>query len=178
MSRETRLTTDIQKKIVAAVKQGNYFCTAFTAAGISKATFYRWMQQGEAEEEGIYRDFRDSIKKAEGESERAAIARIQQAAKGQRVRIQKIREVALSDGSIVPLKETIETIEYSWQADAWYLERKFPDRWGKKRLDVLEALGVLANADWIPPEIVEAAINGLGSARARIKEAFTLQAVN
>lgn len=176
MPRETRLTPAIQKKIVASIKQGNYFTVACEAAGIPEGTGREWLQRGRKTEDEPYSSFSAAIKKAEGESERAAIARIQAAGRGRNYKIKKVKETAVKgpegEVRIETLTDTETGTEYSWQADAWYLERKFPDRWSKKRVDVLEALGVLANADWIPGEIVEAAVNGLGDARERIKEAF------
>lgn len=172
MPRETRLTPQLQKKIVAAVKQGNYFSTACESCGIPEATGREWLKRGRQTSDEPYSSFSSAIKNAESFAEKQAIARIQAAARGRKVTVKKQKQALTKTGEVVELEETSESTEHSWQADAWYLERKFADRWGRKRMDVLEALGVLASADWIPGEIVEAAINGLGDARERVKEAF------
>lgn len=52
-----------------------------------------------------YRGFSTALKKAEARAEASGVVRIRAAAKNQ------------------------------WQADAWFLERKFPQRWGRKSRD-------------------------------------------
>jgi len=44
MARPTKLTPAVQKKIVDAIKAGNYMETAAAYAGISKQTLYNWTQ--------------------------------------------------------------------------------------------------------------------------------------
>ena len=45
--------------VVAAIAFG-----ALILAGVNRATFYRWMEQGAKDESGPFRDFRDSIVRA------------------------------------------------------------------------------------------------------------------
>lgn len=107
MSRPTKLTPQLQDKIVQAVKAGNYAQIAAQYAGIGTTTFFRWMQQGAEEEKGIYREFREAIKVAEAEAEVRAVAIIQR------------------------------QMPESWQAAMTYLERKHPDRWKRRdELDI------------------------------------------
>lgn len=114
--RPTKLTKEVQAKICNAIRAGNYMETASAYAGISKSTLYEWLRRGEREKqrvaennrarirksEQIYVEFSDSVEKALAESE--------------------VRDVAL----IAKASET------QWQAAAWRLERRFPERWGKK----------------------------------------------
>jgi hypothetical protein len=95
-----KLTPELQEEIIAQIKIGNYHHVACASVGISKGTFYRWLEKGEAMSEGIYRDFYDAIKKAEHRSESSALVRLRG--------------------------------DESWQSEAWFLERRFPDRWGRK----------------------------------------------
>lgn len=107
--RPPKLTPESQAKVVTAIAAGNYREVAAQYAGISKGTFYHWMELGESQAEGKYKDFFDSVKKAEADAEAGSVAIIRKAA-----------------------------VE-NWQAAAWYLERKHPDRWAKKetiRLDI------------------------------------------
>jgi hypothetical protein len=85
------------------IASGSYAEVAARANGVGTTTFYRWMQRGEEEETGKYREFREAVKEAEAKSEVLTVGRIQQAAAGG-----------------------------TWTAAAWYLERKYPDRWGRK----------------------------------------------
>lgn len=104
MARKTKLTKDLQDRIVMAISAGNFAKVAAEMVGIGETTFYRWMEEG-AEPNGrkLYREFRESVKRAEAQAEVANVARIRQAA----------------DGG-------------TWQAAAWYLERKHSERWGRK----------------------------------------------
>jgi type IV secretory pathway TrbF-like protein len=102
MGRPTKLTQPIHDLIVKYIKSANYVETAAAAAGINKSTLYDWLKRGSAEKSGIYADFSNAVEKALAESEIADLKRIEQ----------QSRE--------------------SWQAAAWRLERRFPDRWGRK----------------------------------------------
>jgi transposase len=99
----TKLTPERQQKFIDALSAGNYLEVAAHYAGISHTTFYRWMEQGKEQSSGQYHEFCAAVKKAQIDSEVARVARITQAA---------------SQGT--------------WTADAWYLERRYPERWGKQ----------------------------------------------
>ena len=103
MGRTLKLTEEVQDKICVAIRLGNDKKVAAALAGVSETTFYRWLEIAElpnAKKE--YREFRESIERAEAEAEVTRIARITQAA---------------DNGT--------------WQAASWWLERKFPERWGR-----------------------------------------------
>lgn len=103
MARQSKLTPETQKKIVSAISEGNYLETAAAIGGVSTTTFFRWLQEGEQAAAGLKREFWEAVKKAEAEAEALRVSRISKAGK---------------DGN--------------WQADAWYLERRYPERWGKR----------------------------------------------
>jgi transposase-like protein len=102
--RPCKLTPEVQAKICQAIRAGNYSYVAAEYAGIGASTYHRWMQQGEQETSGSFREFRDAVKSAESEAEVRAVAIIQR------------------------------HMEKNWQAAMTYLERKHPQRWGR-RLD-------------------------------------------
>lgn len=103
MSRPLKLTQELQERICLAIRAGNYSKIAAEMNGIGETTFYRWLDLGSKPNASkIYREFRESIKRAEAEAEIVSVARIRQAA---------------DNGT--------------WQAAAWYLERKHGDRWGR-----------------------------------------------
>ena len=81
------------------------------------------------------------VKKAEARAENAAIQTIQQAA------------------------------EKSWQASAWWLERKFKDRWGRQDKTIHEG-SVAHNHQLLPtsPEAIEAGKKRLQAAREEQKK--------
>lgn len=140
MARPTKLKKETVDKIINLIKAGNYASQAAAASGISERTFYRWIDQGKKLDKQISKweeqvedwnylsdkekrknkdkqpnekdqptegeielwQFWQEVKKAEAEAEAAAVLHIKKAA---------------SEGT--------------WQAAAWYLERKFKDRWSK-----------------------------------------------
>ena len=107
--RRTKLTPEVREKIVSAIRAGNYAYVAAEYAGIGTSTFYHWLQKGNEAKQGIYREFLEAIKKAESEAEVRAVAIVQQ------------------------------SMGQNWQAAMTFLERKFPDRWGRKdrlRVDI------------------------------------------
>lgn len=131
--RPAKLTDELLSEIVENIRIGAYVETAAAAAGLSKDTFYRWLKRGRraldkleksgemAEEDEIYAHFSDAIKKAQADAEMRDVALIARAA------------------------------QTTWQAAAWRLERKFPDRWGQKVRQEVDHQGVLGVTQ-IPPE--------------------------
>ena len=120
--RRTKLTPETHQKIVSAIRAGNYCTVAARYAGIPEGTFFRWMQRGRHEDSGIYREFHDAVKDGESAAEIRAVATVQ------------------------------KHMEGNWQAAMTFLERKFPNRWGRRdrlKLEVepQEALAALLGID-------------------------------
>ena len=57
-----------------ALEAGNYTTVAVGYAGIGRATFYRWMQRGRDADQGIYREFYESVRRALAIAEVRAVA--------------------------------------------------------------------------------------------------------
>lgn len=108
--RPTKLTPELQAKICDAIRAGNYCETAAAFGGIDKTTLYDWMRRGARARHGIYADFSHAVEKALADAEARDVALIAKAA---------------ADGH--------------WQAAAWRLERKFPDRWGRRERHQVDA---------------------------------------
>jgi len=103
MGRRTKLTPELIENAAKLIAGGNYASTVFQMLGIGESTWYEWLQRGrEGARKSIYTEFAEAIKKAESAAELRAVSGIMAA--GRR----------------------------NWTAYAWYLERKFPDRWGRK----------------------------------------------
>lgn len=113
MPRPTKLTPAVQDRIVKAISAGAYAIVAAKAAGIGETTFYRWLEMGsKPDAKPLYREFWESVKEAEAQAELANIVLIRQAAQAG-----------------------------TWQAAAWYLERKHSDRWGRQQKLFAEVTG-------------------------------------
>ena len=107
MGRPTKLTAEMHSEIVELIKVGNYIETACAVAGLHKSTFYDWMKIADAStHKNKYTNFSDAVKKAMAWAE--------------------ARDVAI----------IARHSEKYWQASAWRLERKYPERWGRQKLEV------------------------------------------
>lgn len=102
MGRPTKLTPDVKRRIVTAIKQGATYKLAAKYGGVHYDTFNEWMKQGEQDSEGEYSEFSDAVKKAEGEAA---------------VKWLKVIDAAGKE---------------SWQAMAWKLERRYPQEYGRQ----------------------------------------------
>jgi len=111
----SKLTPKVKQRIYQAIRAGNYKEVACMFAGISATTLRNWVNRGkaatdaESDKDSIYYDFLNGLEEAEAEAEVRNVAIVQKAA------------------------------EKQWQASAWMLERRHPNRWGrndKQRLEV------------------------------------------
>lgn len=108
MGRKSKLTEERQARLCEALRAGNTRAAAADYAGIGERTLYRWISRAEDEGEGPYWLLWQDIKKAEAAAEVRNVAIIQQAAKK------------------------------SWQAAAWWLERRRPGRWALRQPESIQ----------------------------------------
>jgi transposase len=132
--RKSKLTPEMQDRIVSSLRAGNYRDVAALTSGIHEATLYAWLNRGEAGE-APYDEFLKAVKEAEAEAEAESLAIIRQAAAPHPVL--RVQTTTHPDGSV----ETVETrsVEQSWQAGAWYLERTKQGKY--RRIDRVEQTG-------------------------------------
>ena len=83
----------------------NQFDELTTKRIVDEQTFTNWKRRGEKETAGLYFGFLGAVKKAEVQAIARNVTVIQTAARD------------------------------SWQAAAWWLERKHPQEWGRTRLE-------------------------------------------
>jgi transposase len=107
------LTPDRHKRIVDMIRLGSYAIVAAKANGIGESTYFQWTKRGREAEHNPdgtlvnpadqpYVEFAEAVKIAEAAAEVQSVGTIRQAG------------------------------QTTWQAAAWYLERKYPDRWARK----------------------------------------------
>jgi transposase len=120
MARPIKLKPEVQNKIIVAIKAGNYIETAAAYAGISKNTLYDWLKRGEREKQRVNKNSKAKIRKLEADF----------------VEFSDAIEKALAEAEIRDVTIIAKAAEEQWQAAAWRLERKFPDRWGRRKLDI------------------------------------------
>jgi hypothetical protein len=103
LGRRSKLTDDLGSQILRVLALGATHRTACRSVGIAKSTFYAWLLKGERSDSTLFQDFLDAVRQVEAQRELEALATICQAA------------------------------ARDWRAAAWYLGRRYPERWGNKR---------------------------------------------
>lgn len=116
MARPSKINdTELVERFLEAIRDGNYYEAACNYAGIDYKTFRNWMNRGEAaaeldkkpKSEKPFFQFFQEVKKAEAEAEALIVSMWRR------------------------------QIPQDWKAAATFLERRYPDRWG--RVDRLNA---------------------------------------
>lgn len=100
--RKLKLTPQLIKQCVDLIRAGNTLKASYCYLGIAERTFFRWLSEGEKADKGIKRQFWQKVRGAEAEVDIRNIVIIQEAA------------------------------QVDWRAAAWFLERRFPHKWGRK----------------------------------------------
>ncbi len=105
--RDTKLNQSIIDKASALLQKGVFECTVFNLLGIPSSTWYMWKERGRQDREqgvqSIYVEFLEAIEKSEAYAEVKSIEDVKAAGEAG-----------------------------DWRASAWFLERRFQDRWGHK----------------------------------------------
>ena len=99
VGRRSKLTSEVQSRIVEAIRVGNYTTVAVAYAGVGRTTFYRWMRRGKRAGHGLYRRFYEAVRQANVEAEVRAVAIVQ------------------------------KHMRQSWRAAIAFLERRYRLRW-------------------------------------------------
>lgn len=124
MAPPSRLTPSIEAKILSVLQTGVSIKTAAAHVGLAERTVQRWVARGRDAKTGKYRDFALAVDKAREDAQILCAAVWRQA-------VQK----------------------GDWRAARAFLERRYPDEWGKRetvevRADVNHTGGIVI----LPPE--------------------------
>lgn len=116
--------------LLQEIADGNTFENACACAGIPRRTFYEWTAKGE---QGIepYAEFYQAVIRAKAEAEAEHVQIIRKAAK-----------------------------EGTWQASAWFLERRNPEHWGRRILEVKGESELTADAQDRELKLIERLFGG------------------
>ena len=151
-SKPVKLDDALQAKVIAMLQEGNYISTSCRAVGISRETFYTWLENGEGREvvtadgtvivydKPLYREFREKAQEAIALAE---VALVHQAKKG-------------LDG---------------WQAQMTMLERRFPERWARR--DRTEVTGPGGGPVRVEVDVRAKILAILNNGASRIREGQT-----
>lgn len=118
LGRPSSLNDEVQKKIVDALKDGNYADISARAAGIDPRTYHRWMERGQndenADEDTPFREFRRQVLEASATAETEAVGLLRK---------------GMGD---------------DWRAVMPWLQARFPDRWRPRDDKKVEISGEVA----------------------------------
>lgn len=82
MGRKSKLTPEVQQKIVTTLLQGGTASMSYRLAGVSRDTYYGWLSRGKGQNQGIYWDFARAVEEAEAAAQMRAIRTVQLAIVG------------------------------------------------------------------------------------------------
>ena len=118
-----KLTEELIEKLALVIRHGAYIETAAAFCGIHKDSLYRWLKIAAGDEATeLHHQLNDALKRALADAEIRDLSVITKAAQ-----------------------------EGIWQAAAWRLERKHPERWGRHARVEVQHSGV----DGRPIEIAD-----------------------
>lgn len=123
-----KLTPDSQKTIVDAVTAGVPQKYAAQRAGITPQTLCNWKAKGRKATSGGYYEFLEALKKAEADALARNVAIIMRAASERTDTT--VKEFFGPDGALVR-RETSSKKVFDWCAAAWWLERQYPEEFGR-----------------------------------------------
>lgn len=139
------------ERIVQAIRVGAYVETAAAAADIDKSTFYDWLKAGArahakrsegrklTAKEKRYATFATAVHRAEAESELNDVSDLDKLARGGVVVTVKTTTRKGDDVIAETVRE--ETTAPNIAALTWRLERRHPDRWGRRQAIEVGAIG-------------------------------------
>ena len=102
VGRPSKFTPETRKRLLDAIRMGNYRESSCNYAGISVSTFYAWLDKGKKQNRGEFVEFLEAVTRAEADAEVRMIAQWQ------------------------------AQIPKDWRAARDFLVRRFPERWGPR----------------------------------------------
>jgi hypothetical protein len=109
MARPNKFTPEVRTKILLALTQGSFRDVAARSANIGPRTLNRWLNLGRQYPDGEYGKFQQAVQRIEATVETLAVERIFKAG-------------MTEDAKLL----------------CWYLERRWPQRWGRFRGELVE----------------------------------------
>lgn len=124
-------TEELGKALCEAVEEGLDMRVACQLMGLPLKTLWSWFREGLDNERSKYRQFAIDLTRARAIAEQAALAAVRQGMKGGVTT--KVITRTSPDGTVE--REESKTPP-DWRAAAWFLERAFPERYGRRPHEV------------------------------------------
>lgn len=135
-----KISPQITAAVVSSILAGNFEQTAAREAGIATSTFQAWMKRGREHREKVnsgtldldpseapFVDFVEAVEIARAQVEAAFVGHVRKAAEGGAT----LQETQTEDGTTIT-KKALPNVA----AMTWWLERSFPERWGRHRIEI------------------------------------------
>lgn len=120
MPRTTKLNEEVTKKIVKAIKGGNFITVAVVYAGITTTAYYNWRERADKAESLLIKQLETNAKAKLRKSDIPFIE------------FRDTIDFALSVAEVMAVTCIRASFTDDWKAAAWYLERRYPEKWGKR----------------------------------------------
>lgn len=151
------LDGDVTRRVVEVVRAGNYAEVAAASVGISGSTFRAWLREG-----ARIRRVLEPLDEAEYDAAVDALTEHQL----QQAEFSAAVEKAMADSEVIDVLNVRKAAADHWQAAMTRLERRHPQRWGRR--EAIEVSGQLdgVHVDASTPERAVEASRALQDARA------------
>jgi uncharacterized protein with von Willebrand factor type A (vWA) domain len=143
LGRPTKLTPAFQEALLQRLELGLSLTMACHCVGVSRSAVYGWLARGQGRDPERpatkkFVDFVGALKKAQAVDIERRVQRIDEAAKGGMLLYRK--ESERTDKKTGDVIKTIEErfAPPCWTADAWHLERTYPEHWGNHKREIAE----------------------------------------
>jgi hypothetical protein len=129
--RQSKLTPEVAKSIADGVAAGVPSKFAAQRAGVSERSLREWLAKGRKAKSGPHFALSAALKKAEADAISRNTAMVQRAA-AERDEV-TVKETVTTDanGQTITKRETTTKKVFDWCAAAWWLERRYPDQFGR-----------------------------------------------
>jgi transposase-like protein len=169
MARPTKLTPDVQQKIIERLQAGSTIKATCDSVGIAESSFYLWVAIGEAHAKGethanmprkiterdTYSEFSEAVTRAQADGLIQAAVRFRQGMNpyDQEAVTTEVFEETRLDKNGNPytyrksvVKKTITHMPGDWRAAAEYLARRDPENWARQAPQKMEHTGANGGA--------------------------------
>ena len=136
--RPSKLTPELQEEILTSIREdGCTYADACLQAGISESTFHLWKKKGAEQKRGRFSEFSEELKAAEAGFRAVRLKRLVDAAEQSKVKTKKtVRSMGDGDDAKIFQEVVEDTVLPDPRWDAWLLERKYPEMFSRKHVEV------------------------------------------